>query len=226
MTLLKALTISNNIVAIKTFQELDSNFVLQLAKKFGISRNLQNYQSLPLGVAEATVEENAAAFNVFANNGYYVKPYLIQSVYNKFGEKLYENTPQKYQVLGLDVVSKMINALSIRMQKAKEYGSSRWIDSESIGKTGSTNSSTTTWFVGATPQITTAIYIGFDDNRSLGKNIYASHTSYPLWLEFHRQIRAKKKCFYIDPKLKEVLIDWNNGAIATKQNENTVKILK
>lgn len=226
MTLAKALTISNNIIAIKVFLKIGSSVVLDFAKKFGIHRNLQDYNSLPLGVAEATIEENAAAFNVFANHGYYVKPYLIESVYNEFGEKIYENLFKKHQVLSLDVASKMVNALSIRMQKTKEYKKRNWIDSESIGKTGSTNRSTTTWFVGSTPEITTSVYIGFDDNRSIGKNIYATHTSYPLWLEFHRLISTRKKVFYLDPKLKEALIDWNSGRQVDKQYENTVFILK
>ena len=122
----------------------------------------------------------------------------------------------------------MVNALSYRMRRARNfYGPQSWINSESIGKSGSTNGASSVWFVGSTPQLTTAVYLGRDDNKHMGKSIFASQTSLPIWHEFNKKIDFKKKHFYFDPNLKEVIIDWNTGLpLKDKKSCSAVTILE
>ena len=61
----------------------------------------------------------------------------------------------------------------------KTYTSEQWLSGEAISKTGTTNDSRTCWFVGATPTLTTAVYIGCDNNRSMGKNIFPVRSQIP-----------------------------------------------
>ncbi len=229
MTLLRALSFSNNIITIKLFNAIGGEKIVNLAKKFRLKRNLQPYPALALGTAEGTVKECAAAFNVFANNGEYVKPYIIEWVKDKNGNKIWEKEEERETILENTITSKMVNALSYRIKRAKQaYGSKEWIKSEAIGKSGSTNGATTTWFVGATPHLTTAVYIGKDDNSPMGKHVFASKTAFPIWLEFTIKTDKRKKMFYKDPSLQEVLIDWISGEKINKpttHQENLVKIL-
>ena len=219
MTLLKALTFSNNIVTVKVFEKLGANLIIDWAKKFGIHRGLMPYPSLALGIAEATTKECVAAFNVFANNGKHVKPYLFEWVKNKWGKKLWSWNDESHFVLDSKTNSKMINALSYRIKRVKLlHGPKNWINAEAIGKSGSTNSAATTWFVGSTPELTTAVYIGRDDNKPMGKRVFASQTAFPVWLEFNKGIDFTQKHFYLDPELKKVPIDWNTGKVLSDKN--------
>lgn len=212
MTLAKAISYSNNIITIKTLMKVGIDKIIKLADKFMINRSLQPYPSLALGTAEATVEENAAAFNVFANNGFYVQPYMVDCVRDRYGKKLWEHVRVKKSILDGRTNSKMVNLLALRPKKLQEeFGKDGWIDSEIIGKTGSTNGAGTTWYVGSTPELTTAIYVGRDDNVQMGKLIFGSQTAYPIWLDFYKNLSFQKKQFYIDPGLKEFSIDWVTG---------------
>ena len=228
MTLLRALTLSNNIVTFKALEAIGYDPIISLAKEFGISRQLLEYPSLALGIAEATVEENVAAFNVFTNDGVYVKPYLVEHVKDGWGNKLWSHLPCKKKVLDSVTNSKMIHALAVRMKRVQKlYPVGEWFDSESIGKTGSTNDSATNWFVGATPGLTTAIYVGRDDNKGMGKNVYGNQTSFPIWLNFYRSLTFSEKSFYFDPSLKEVAINWLTGKkVKNLDGKDSVVILQ
>jgi penicillin-binding protein 1A len=233
MTLVRALTFSNNIITIKLFLNLGIKDIVEWAKRFGFKNSVPPYPSAALGTIEASVEENCAAFNVFTTNGIYVKPYLVEWVKDEVGTKLWEYEPVKYRVLSSKIASKMINALSYRMTLNKQQSRQGWFDNESIGKTGSTNGAATTWFVGATPDLTTAVYVGRDDNKPMGTQVFASATAFPVWLGFYNAIHHKKKHFYIDPSLHEVAINWFTGLpssyqsmLNTQADMQTIKILK
>ena len=81
--------------------------------------------------------------------------------------------------------------LSLGLQRVKElYSARNWITHEAISKTGTTNDSRTCWFIGSTPTLTTAVYVGFDDNRSMGDDVYPIRTAFPIWLAFNRAIES------------------------------------
>jgi penicillin-binding protein 1A len=233
MTLVRALTLSNNIIAIKLFLSLGINEVAEWVKRLNFKNDMPHYPSAALGTVEVSVEENCAAFNVFATNGIYVKPYLVEWVKDERGAKIWEYKQIKYRVLPSSIASKMNNALSHRMALNKQQATAGWFDSESIGKTGSTNGAATTWFVGATPGLTTAVYVGCDSNRAMGSQVFASATAFPVWLGLYKSITHKKKHFYTDPDLHEVSINWVAGLSSSYQSifnsvddKQIIKILK
>ena len=213
MTLARALSCSNNIITVKTFLKVGAKPVIELAKLFGYSRGLHPYPSLALGITESTVEENVAAFNIYANNGFYVKPYMVEWVKDQWGNRLWEHEGEpRRNVLDSKINSQMVNLLSLRLKVLrKQLGNGAWFDSDVIGKTGSTNDAITTWYVGATPELTTGVYIGRDDSKPMGRRVFGMQTTFPVWFEFTKKLRAKKKHFYIDPCLKEATIDWWTG---------------
>jgi penicillin-binding protein 1A len=231
MTLAKALTESNNMIAIKLYLEIYQNYDwMPWIRKFGIMADVPLYPSSALGTAEVTPEENCAAFNVFANNGVYVKPYLIEWVKNDRGEKIWESEPECHKVLDSKINSVMISALSQRMILNRNFmGKNNWFDADSIGKTGTTNGAVSIWFVGSTPELTTAVYIGRDDNKPMGGEMFARSTAFPIWLEINRKIKCEKKHFYIDPTLEEANINWSTGEYSVERpyiDTDIIKILK
>lgn len=231
MTLARALTFSNNIVTIKLYLQLYQMIDwIPWIRRFGILAEIQPYPSSALGTAEITPEENCAAFNVFANNGTYVKPYLIESVKNEHGTKIWEASPEGHHAIDPKLTSIMVNALSHRMIFNRQaVGNENWIQADTIGKSGSTNGAASTWFVGSTPELTTAVYIGRDDNKPMGKEVFARETAFPIWFNFNKSIRHAKKHFSQDPDLNEVVIDWRTGEEEYKkpyEDVDTIKILK
>jgi len=200
---------------------------IELAKEFGFSRDLKPYPSLALGTAVATVEENVTAFNVFASHGYYVKSFLIEWVKNRKGKKIFSHVLYRKKILDDITNSKMINALSVFMKRKKKFWpEEHWLDVEVIGKTGSTNNSTSNWYVGSTPKLTTAVYVGRDDGQGMGQYIYSSQTTYPIWFNFNKKIKSDEPNFYVDPSLKEIDIDWLTGQPSLEEDINTITILK
>lgn len=204
MTLARALACSCNTIAIKLFLKIGSNYIIPWTKPFGLHRSLTAYPSAALGTVEATVEENVAAFNVFANNGVYVKPYLVEWVKDAHGNKRYVAEHHQHPVLNASINTRMINLLSKRLGET-------WIDGDAIGKTGSTNGAASAWFVGATPTLTTALYIGCDDNTPMGRRLLASRSALPIWLNFQKSMPRSSKKFYRDPSLHEYCVNWVTG---------------
>jgi len=228
MTLARALSFSNNIITIKTLLKVGIPDVIRLARQFGVVRALSPYPALALGTAEATVEESVASFNVFTNNGIYVQPYLVEWVKDQWGQKLWRHEPFSSRVIDGITNSQMVNVLSLRLKQIqRRYGYNEWIQAEVIGKSGSTNGAVTTWFVGATPELTTSIYLGRDDNKPMGRDVFGSQTAYPIWFKFYKKLSFNKRQFYVDPNLKEVAINWLTGdETSDRRGRNTVIILK
>ncbi|MBS1987952.1 PBP1A family penicillin-binding protein [Candidatus Dependentiae bacterium] len=211
MTLIRALARSNNIVSIKLLMEVGIVRVCDWARRFGIHRRLLEYPSLALGIAEATVQENAAAFNVFANNGIYIQPTMVEWVKNSHGTKVWQVEQVTHRAIPVRLCSQMVNALSQRMELTRRQSPRQWIDAETIGKSGSTNGAASVWFVGSTPSLTTAVYLGYDDNKPLGSQVFASKTAFPIWKSFNKSLTHASKHFYKDPSLHEICIDWVTG---------------
>ena len=58
------------------------------------------------------------------------------------------------------------------------------------GKTGTTNDYTDAWFIGFSPRLTTAVWVGRDDHKSLGKKEAGSRAALPIWIDFMEQALA------------------------------------
>lgn len=219
------LSCSSNIVAIKTLLEVGYDPVIALAKKCQLTGPFNAYPSLALGCVDATLYEVIGMFNIFANNGMYVQPHYVAWVKDKWGNKLWRHTPVQHPVLERRTVGKVAKVLSYGIERARHIFPDEWIESEAISKTGTTNDSRTCWFVGATPTLTTAVYIGRDDNESLGKNVFPLRTAFPIWLHLNSKLSCAQKKFMYDTSLTEVSVDNRTGrqlACAPKHEAMTI----
>ncbi|MCA9770291.1 PBP1A family penicillin-binding protein [Candidatus Dependentiae bacterium] len=225
VTLAYALSHSNNIASIKTFLDVGSETIIMLAKKSGLSGPLYPYPSLALGCVDATLKEVAGMFNVFANNGMYVEPHIISWVKNQLGNKIIKVNIKKSHVMRPRISGQVSKVLSIgieRYQAMLGKTKDEWLQHEVICKTGTTNDSRTCWFTGSTPELTTAVYIGCDDNREMGKNVYPLRTAFPIWLELNKKIVCSKKHFSYDPSLRPLFIDEKTGEIVVSGSKKGI----
>lgn len=212
MTLARALAHSNNIIAIKTLLSVGFEPVIALARSCGLPENIPSYPALGLGCIDGTLKEVVGMFNIFAQHGMYVEPHCIRWVKDEWGTKIINYTPQEKRVISARHAGQVAKVLAIGMERArKKYKDKEWLATEAIGKTGTTNDSRTCSFVGATPDFTTACYIGNDDNSTLGSNVFAVSTCFPIWRNLHKLLPVNQNKFSYDASLKELVIHARTG---------------
>lgn len=225
ITLAYALSCSNNIVAIKTFLAVGAAKVIALAQRCRLRGPFLPYPSLALGCIDATLKDVVGMFNVFANNGVFVEPYCITWVKDQWGTKIWKWSCQSERVISSPTASQVTKVLRLSLERLYRVRPQPWVDGEIIGKTGTTNDSRTCWFTGSTPELTTAIYVGRDDNSSMGKGVFPTKTVFPIWIGLHRQVPLHQKKFVYDPSLQEVTINYKTGRKAFNDDPEAITLL-
>ncbi|MBA3954766.1 PBP1A family penicillin-binding protein [Candidatus Dependentiae bacterium] len=225
VTLARALSRSNNIVSIKTLLHAGAESVVSLAKKCGFKGPLYPYPSLALGCVDSTLPEVVSMMNVIAQNGLYVEPYCISWIKDEWGTKIWKHNPVRKRVIRPTVTGQVAKVLTISMERSRTRNPQDWLQCDSLGKTGTTNDARTCWFTGATPSLTTAVYIGCDDNKSLGKAVYAVQTAFPIWKEFNKKAGSLRTHFSYDPSLKEVIVHDQTGEPVSADDPHAIALL-
>lgn len=219
-----ALSHSNNIVTIKTLLDTGIDNVIAMAKRCHLPGPYFPYPSLALGCVDGTLKQAAAMFNVFANDGIYVEPHYINWVKDRSGSKIYKTDTMQERVLARVVVGKVGKVLMHGLKRVRKFFEQQWFCGEAMSKTGTTNDSRTCWFIGSTPKYTTAVYIGSDDNRSLGHNVYPIRTSFPIWLAVTRSLSKAGDRFTFDPSLQMQTINGKTGKPCSTDDSEAIEI--
>lgn len=226
VTLAYALSHSSNIITIKMLLKCGVHAIINLAKKCRIKAHFNPYPSLALGCVDATLSECAAMFNIFANDGIYVQPHVLTWIKDRWGTRIHKTVVDTERIMENPIIGQVKSVLCLGLERVKTmYGASNWITSQAMSKTGTTNDSRTCWFIGATPTLTTAVYVGFDDNRPMGKNVYPIRTAFPIWFAFNRTISSPIKTFSYDPSLQEKIIDECTGLPSVRGKPGAIAIL-
>lgn len=170
VTLTRALSLSLNTVAAQLAYEVGPPRVIETAKRLGINSELTSNLSLSLGTSEVTPLEIASAYVPFSNGGYGVIPHIIRQIRTIDGKLLYARTGDgRGRVVAREHVWQMNLMMSQTLltgtaQKAK-LASGR----AAGGKTGTSQKSRDAWFIGYTGNLTTAVWLGNDDNSPTKK---------------------------------------------------------
>lgn len=165
ITLKEALTRSINTVPVRLSIAVGRPAIIATAYKMGITHELQNTVSLPLGASDVSVIDMTASYAAFANGGLKATPYAILEVRNSAGQILYDrsrNEPEPERILPADKVGE-INDILVN---AVENGTGRraMVDGVVVaGKTGTTSAYRDAWFVGYTGNFVSAVWFGNDD---------------------------------------------------------------
>jgi penicillin-binding protein 1A len=184
ITLRRALAGSRNVPAVKLAEKVGISSVVDVTHRFGITTPLPPYLPLALGAADMKLLEHVSAFTVFPNDGIRIDPHMIRRVASYEGALLEEAHPEVHDVLSPDVARTM----TAMLEEVIQFGTgiqARSLGRPSAGKTGTTQDYTDAWFIGFTPQITSGVWVGFDDKQiSLGKKETGARAALPIWLEF------------------------------------------
>nr|WP_242541453.1 penicillin-binding protein 1A [Phormidium pseudopriestleyi] len=186
----KALEVSLNIPAIKLGQAVGLNKVIEICRSLGITSPMEPVISMPLGAIDMTPMEMAGAFATFASNGWHSDPTFIVQVTDSTGNTLLDNTPKPKLVLDPWSVASLTNVLQGVISQGT--ATSARIGRPAAGKTGTTSSQRDIWFVGYVPQLSTAVWVGNDDNRPLASGATGGGFVAPIWRDFMHQAMQGK----------------------------------
>jgi len=182
-TLRTALVQSRNIITIKVLQEIGVDYAAGYAASMGISSPLSRNLSMALGTSGVTLQEMVRAYGVLANQGKRVTPFMIKKIVDRTGHIFEENLPKSEQVIDPRIAFMSTYVL----QDVVESGTGRRVKSIGrpvAGKTGTTDDMRDAWFIGFTPSLVAGVWVGFDQERSLGKQEQGGRAAAPIWLYF------------------------------------------
>ncbi len=171
--------------------------------------------SMGLGSASLTLEEMVRAYGAFPSGGNLVEPWTIASVRDRHGSILkerreFERTPVMdpgVATIGTWLMQSVVQAGT----GADAYAKLGLVGM--AGKTGTTNDEKDAWFVGFTNDTIAAVWVGYDQPRSLGISTTGGRTALPAWIDFMREAapKSKDRPFPIRGDLEWLLIDENTG---------------
>ncbi|NEU77135.1 penicillin-binding protein [Hassallia byssoidea VB512170] len=182
MSIRTAISQSRNIPVIKVGKAVGMNKVIETCRTLGIMSPMEPVSSLPLGAIGVTPLEMASAYATFANYGWQSPTTVIVRVSDSSGNVLLDNTPKPQQVLDPWASAAIIDVM--RSVITNGTGKNAAIGRPAAGKTGTTSSEKDIWFVGTVPQLTTAVWVGRDDNRQLASGATGGVMVAPIWRDF------------------------------------------
>ena len=231
IVLKKALLKSINIVSAKLMQQVGPDKVIRTARKFGIKSPLGRHLSLALGTSGISPLEIASAYSVIANLGIYNEPYLIQQIEDFQGNRLYEHFYQGVQQYGPDTLYPLLDM----MRGVVERGTGKIVrrmgfQHPAAGKTGTTNGFKDAWFNGFTKDISTSVWVGFDNNDSMktrfGKGLTGASAAAPIWVHFmQKALEGKTKVkFPVPDNIKIATVDVKTGKLPDEFSLEKIEI--
>ncbi|MFP4579706.1 MAG: penicillin-binding protein 1A [Candidatus Sumerlaeia bacterium] len=190
-TLLKALSMSNNVVTVKLFNDLGFKTTLNGYQKFDIvyerpSWNLESHLAVCLGSHNATPLSIAASYLAFARGGIAIEPVCVTHVNNLQGETVKTIRPRERYVMSpqnaflMNYMMEEVVRNGTGQRNVGNYFASMDVPAMG-GKTGTTTGCVDAWFVGYTPDLVLAVWVGFNQVRSMGPGMTGSRCAAPIW---------------------------------------------
>ncbi len=183
VTLRTGLGHSLNSVAIQLLFRMTPTQVIRTARRLGISTRLKPVPALALGVSPVTLGELVTAYAAFPSQGMRVIPHYLDKVVDDSGVPVPLSPPGP----GPRVLDEKVAYLMVDMLRhVTTWGTgklARNLPFQVGGKTGTTNDSKDTWFIGFSSQLVTGVWMGFDDGSPLGGDETGGTLSLPLWLQ-------------------------------------------
>jgi penicillin-binding protein 1A len=191
ITLRRALAQSRNIPALKVANSIGIKTVIEYARRFGITSNIPPYLPIALGAADITLFEQTSAFSVFPNDGVRVTPRYITKVTDYEGRSMEEDFPEVKDVISARTARIMTSMLEQVVQHGTGIAAAA-MKYPLGGKTGTTNDFTDAWFIGFSPTMTTGVWVGYDEKKSLGAKETGARAALPIWMDFMKVALAGK----------------------------------
>ena len=236
---------SRNVTTVRMADQVGLDKVVDVIKKFGVSDNPQKIYSLVLGSTETTMVRLVTAYSMMVNGGKKISPLMIEKIQDRDGKTIYRRDKRECRSCSIanlnDYVSKDVSELPVpfldenkeqvtdsatayqitsMLQGVVERGTAARAKSVGKiigGKTGTTNNSYDSWFIGFSPDLVTAVYIGFDTPKTLGSEETGASVALPVFINFMKEAlkNTPSTPFRVPNTVKFVKIDRTSGKYPT-----------
>jgi 1A family penicillin-binding protein len=161
--------------------------VSRIATRLGITTPMPEVPSMALGSLEVRPIDMAAAYASFANDGVYAEPYVVDQILDREGKVLLHHEPETRRAVSRDT-ARTVNEILTGVVTSGTGTRARFADRRpTAGKTGTTSNYADAWYVGYTPQLSTAVWmgspVGTEDKMTNVGGIRVTGGSYParIW---------------------------------------------
>jgi penicillin-binding protein 1A len=227
---------SRNLMTVRLAQTIGMEAVAVQAERLGVVDNLPRHLSMSIGAGETTLMRMTSAYAMIVNGGKKITPTLIDRIQDRSGTTIFRHDARRCaacqqeiwvgqtppllddlrdQVIDPRTAYQMVSMLN----GVVERGTGRRIGELGLplgGKTGTTNESLDTWFVGFAPDLAVGVFVGFDEPRSLGKRETGSSVPAPIFKDFMARAFENRSVepFRVPSGIKLVRVDPDTGYVA------------
>jgi penicillin-binding protein 1A len=231
MVLKRALMKSINSVAAQLVERCGPEAVIETARRCGIESDLKPVYSVALGTSGVSPLEMASAFATFATGGIRHKPYLIRRVEDSLGRVLDEQILGGQRVLDPAIAYQVVDM----MRGVVDEGSGSVVrrlgfTRPAAGKTGTTDDYRDAWFTGFTPNLSVAVWVGFDRGTGMrdakNRGITGGSGAAPIWTEFMSRATGgePEREFLVPADIHMEKVDPVTGSIARAWTEDPIPV--
>ena len=236
---------SRNLMTVRLAKAIGVDKVVEYAKKFGISEDIPTQMSIALGSGETTVLKMATAYGMLVNGGKKIEPVLVDRIQDRTGATVYnsdsrpcekcrtegwkgEKAPKipdiREQLEDPRSAYQIINILTGVLQPGGSAQSLRSLGKTFAGKTGTSNSSFDGWFVGMTPDLVVAIFLGFDEPKTLGDHDTGGVIAAPVFKTFVTTALKNQPLipFRVPSGIRFVRVNHKTGKPATPKDTDVI----
>ncbi len=235
---------SRNLMTVRLAQTIGMDRVVASAKRFGITEKMPATLAMALGAGETTLMRLTTAYAMLVNGGKRITPTLIDRIQDRHGVTVFRHdartctgclarawTRQRPPLVP-DTRTRVADAGSAyqvvaMLEGVVERGTGRRIRAVGkplAGKTGTTNQSRDSWFIGFAPDLAVGVFIGFDTPRPLGRGETGSSVAGPVFRDFMAAALDGKPAipFRIPPGIRLVRINGRTGELARSGESNVI----
>ena len=243
-TLRLGLEKSRNLMTVRLAQYIKMDGIVDIADRMGITHNLPPLLSMSLGAGDTTLMNLTAAYGMIVNGGKKITPTLIDRIQDRYGDTIFRHDQREcencqvaewqYQpepklpderkrVLDQVTAYQLVSMMEGVVQRGTGVRI-RALGKPLAGKTGTSNDSFDTWFIGFSPDLVVGVFAGFDTPRSLGNREEGSSVAVPIFRDFMKEALANEPSipFRIPPGVRLVRVNPKTGQIAQAGEKNTI----
>jgi len=235
---------SRNLMTIRLAQMVGIESIVGTAKRLNIVEDIDPVLSMALGAGETTLEKLTVAYATLVNGGKKISPSLIDRVQNRNGETIEKHDNRlcincKIKELDISLEPKIVNSQEQIIEPVHAYQVVSMLEGAILrgtgkkvsvikkplaGKTGTTNESNDTWFIGFSPDLVVGVYVGFDTPKSLGVRETGASVASPIFRDFMYLALENEKGtpFRIPSTARLVKINLETGNLAKKKDKNVI----
>jgi penicillin-binding protein 1A len=222
----EALAYSRNVVTVKLVDAMGIDSVIDFARTLGLQEDMPRDLTIALGSLSVTPLDLALCYNVFASNGMRVKPITIKYITDSKGRVLESSEIEAEQAIS-PATAFLITSM---MEDVVKYGTgwrAKALNQPVAGKTGTTNEYRDAWFVGYTPHLVAAVWVGFDDMRPLGTQETGARAASPVWVSFMKAVlNSEPEEFSMPEGIVSYSIDPATGLLSRDESEGIKEYFK